>query len=185
MKQFSTARDYVIAAAADPSLACIPFQVAADALDVGRSAIEARVRAGKLVAIAIGRTRYVTVASVQQQLREWDNEVETITSLLEAEARRGTATLSYNPVMGAVGRKTTVPNDRKIIGHILGAISRTSFETHGFLLTAMVVRNGTARPSPAFYDLADDLDPSYQEAETNEEYHDQQIRLIQDHYAGA
>ncbi len=185
MKQFATARDYIIAAAADPSLACIPFQVAADALDVGRSAIEARVRAGKLAAIAIGRTRYVTVASVQQQLREWDNEVETITSLLEAEARRGTATLSYNPVMGAVGRKTTVPNDRKIIGQILGAISRTSFETHGFLLTAMVVRNGTARPSPAFYDLADDLDPSYQEAETNEEYHDRQVDLIQRHYAAS
>lgn len=185
MKQFSTARDYVIAAAADPSLACIPFQVAADALDVGRSAIEARVRAGKLVAIAIGRTRYVTVASVQQQLREWDNEIETITRLLETEARRGTATLSYNPVMGAVGRRTDVPNDRKIIGHILGAISRTSFETHGFLLTAMVVRNGTSRPSPAFYDLADELDPSYQEAETNADYHDQQIQLIQQHYSGS
>lgn len=183
MKQFATARDYVVASAADPSLASIPFQVAADALEVGRSAIDARVRAGKLVAVAIGRTRYVTVESIQQQLREWDDEVETITRLLEAEARGGTATLSYNPVMGAVGRKTTVPNDRKIIGHILGAISRTSLETHGFLLTAMVVRNGTARPSDAFYDLADELDPSYQDAETNADYHDQQIQLIQEHYA--
>jgi hypothetical protein len=182
MRQFDTARDYVVATAVNPSLACIPFQAAADALEVGRSAIDARVRAGKLVAIAIGRTRYVTVASVQQQIGDWNNEVETITRLLEAEARRGTATLSYNPVMGAVGRKTTVPNDRKIIGHILGAISRTSFKTHEFLLTAMVVRNGTGRPSEAFYHLADELDASYQEAETNAEYHDRQIELIQEHY---
>jgi len=183
MKQFANAYDYVVATAADPSLSCIPFQIAADALEVGRSAIDARVRAGKLVAVAIGRTRYVTVESIQKQLREWDDEVETITRLLEAEARRGTATLSYNPVMGAVGRKTMVPNDRKIIGHILGSISRTSFKTHGFLLTAMVVRHGTGRPSDAFYDLADELDGSYQDAETNGDYHERQIQLIHEHYA--
>lgn len=185
MNEFMTARDYVASSAKDPSLACIPFQVAADALEVGRSAIDARVRAGKLVPVTIGRTRFVTIASVQEQLSEWDNEVGTITRLLEAEASRGTATLSYNPVMGAVGRKTTVPNDRKIIGQILGAISRTSFETHGFLLTAMVVRNGTARPSDAFYDLADELDPSYQVAKTNADYHNRQIQLIQQHYTGS
>lgn len=185
MCEFGSASEYVIAASTLHDLACVPFQVAADALGIGRSAVDARVRGGKLETIKIGRVRYITLASVKRQIDDWQNEVTKVKILLETEAHKGTRTLNYNPVMGIVGRKTTTPNDRTVIGRILGEISRKSFADNGFLLTAMVVQSGSGQPSGAFYDLAEELDPSYSNAATDVGYHKAQIDLIQAHYASS
>lgn len=182
MKTFDRAGDYVVAASNDPAQTAVPFQLAADALGVTRSAIEGRVRAGKLTPIKIENTRYVTLASVKAELDEFEREVAAVTRLLEAEAKKGTRTLPYNPVMGAIGRKTTTPHDRTVIGRILGEISRRSFKEDDFLLSAMVVRNQSGQPSPAFYDLAEELDRRYEDAETDRAYHEAQLDLIAKRY---
>ncbi|WCP72198.1 hypothetical protein [Sphingomonas hankookensis] len=182
MTTFSDARSYILAAFADSGLAIVPFQLVADALDVSRAAVEGQVRANKLEAIKIGRTRYVTLRSIRRQLEDWENEVATVRAFLERAAKDGTLTLAYDPVMGVIGRKTSTPNDRTVIGKILGQISRESYKQHGFLLSSMVVQKQTGEPSDAFYGLAGDIDPSADDYDTWKEYHNAQLALIAAHY---
>lgn len=183
MTTFNDARSYILAASADAGFATVPFQLVADALGVTRAAVDGQVRAGKLSTITIGKTRYITLRSIKRQIDDWESEVATVKAFLEAAARKGTSKLTYDPVMGAVGRKTSTPNDRLVIGRILGQISRETYREHGFLLSAMVVQKQTGEPSDAFYDLAGDIDPSNEECETWTDYLEAQLKKIADHYA--
>jgi hypothetical protein len=183
MTTFNDARAYILAASADAGFATVPFQLVADALEVTRSAVDGQVRAGKLETITIGKTRYIALRSIKRQFDDWEAEVATVKSFLEAAARKGTLKLTYEPVMGAVGRKTSTPNDRAVIGRILGQISRETRKEYGFLLSAMVVQKQTGEPSEAFYGLAGDIDSSHENYETWSEYLEAQLMKIGKHYS--
>lgn len=182
MTTFNDARAYIIAASADAGFATVPFQLVADALGVTRSAVDGQVRTGKLSTITIGKTRYITLQSIKRQIDDWEAEVAAVKAFLEAAARKGTLKLTYEPVMGAVGRKTSTPNDRTMIGRVLGQISRETYREHGFLLSSMVVQKQTGEPSDAFYGLAGDIDPSNDDFETWPEYLEAQLEKIAHHY---
>lgn len=183
MTTFNDARAYILAASADAGFATVPFQLVADALGVTRSAVDGQVRAGKLSTITIGKTRYITLKSIKRQIDDWEGEVATVKSFLEAAARKGTLKLTYESVMGAVGRKTSTPNDRTVIGRILGQISRETLRGDRFLLSAMVVQKQTGEPSEAFYGLAEDIDPTHENYDTWSEYLTGQLAKIAKHYS--
>jgi len=181
MAEFDDTIAYLAALEADPDLAVLSMQMTADALGVGRGAIVNRINAGSLEAIKIGRVRYVLAGSVINILSERKAEVATVKLFLEEIASLGFST-TYAPVMGKIDRSTTIPNDRSIIGRILGEISRESYEEHGFLLSALVNNSALGKPSESFFLLAGDLDPSYDDADTDEDYLAAQLRLIHAHY---
>ena len=183
MPTFNDARAYILAASEDAGFATVPFQLVADALGVSRSAVDGQVRSGKLSTITIGKTRYITLRSIKRQIDDWEAEVAKVKAFLQTAARNGIAKLTYEPVMGAVGRKTSTPNDRTVIGRILGQISRETCREHGFLLSAMVVQKQTGEPSDGFYDLAGDIDPSSDDFETWPEYLEAQLEKIARHYS--
>lgn len=182
MPTFPDARAYIVAASEDAGFATVPFQLVADALGVSRSAVDGQVRSGKLSTITIGKTRYITLRSIKRQIDDWEAEVAAVKAFLEAAARKGTMKLTYDPVMGAVGRKTSTPNDRTVIGRILGQISRETYRQNDFLLSAMVVQKQTGEPSDGFYDLAADIDPSTDDYNTWTEYLEAQLEKIARHY---
>lgn len=182
MIEFDDTVAYLTALEADPDLAVLSMQMTADALGVGRGAIVNRMSAGSLEAIKIGRVRYVLAGSVINILSERRTEVAAVKYFLEEIAELGCST-TYAPVMGKIDRSTTVPNDRTIIGRILGEISRESYEEKGFLLSALVNNSALRKPSESFFLLAEEIDPSYSDAETNEDYLADQLRLIHAHYS--
>lgn len=182
MDRFDDAKAYLKALESDGEYAIIPVQMAADVLNVGRSAVTHRVRSGSLEAIQIGSTRYIVAASLSNLLSEHRAEVETVKGFLVEIARCGAAT-TYAPVMGKIDRSTTVPNDRSVIGRILGEISESSFDEHGFLLSALVMKGKLGRPSDAFFGLAERIDSRYETATSNEAYLMDQLRRIHKHYA--
>lgn len=182
MQRFENASEYLEALDADADYAILPIQMAADVLSVGRSAIVHRVRMGNLEAIEICNTRYILAASLSNVLSMHRSEVETIKRFLVEIARCQRAT-TYAPVMGKIDRSSTVPNDRSVIGKILGEISRDSFSQHGFLLSALVMKGKLGRPSDAFFELALELDPRYKKTASDESYLGNQLDRIHAHYA--
>lgn len=184
MEHFSDPVGYLSALEKDSAYAIIPVQMAADILGVSRSAVAQRARNGSLEAIKIGATRYILAESVSNLLDAHRTEVEAVKGFLIEIARCKAAT-TYAPVMGKIDRSTTTPHDRLVIGRILGEISEESYEQHGFLLSALVMKGNLGRPSDAFFDLAADIDASYDKAASNEAYLKNQIRRIHKHYASA
>lgn len=160
MRAFENAAEYCIALARDPSIAAITFQMAGEALDVGRAAIARQVKEERLEEIRVGKHRMVRASSVYDRVSHFNSLVATVENFLIDLARRGEVT-SYGPVMSIVGLKPAMPADRKLIGQILGAISRKSWATNGFFLSAMVFKKDKQYPSDSFYWLAEDLDSDY------------------------
>lgn len=182
MKHFGNAAAYLSALEKDAAYSIIPVQMVADILAVGRSAVTHRVRNGSLEAIQIGSTRYILAASLSNLLDEHQTEVKAVKGFLIEIAQCGAST-TYAPVMGKINRSTTVPHDRLVIGKILGQISEESFEEHGFLLSAMVMKGKLGRPSDAFFGLAEQIDARYGKAASNEAYLKDQLKRIHKHYA--
>lgn len=184
MQCFDDALAYLKFLENDADYAIIPFQMAAEALGVSRGATAYRVRSGSLKAVQIGSARYIFAASLSNLVSQRRAEVETVKSFLVDIASCGAAT-TYAPVMGKVDRVTTVPNDRAEIGKILCKISEESFEEHGFLLSALVMKGKLGRPSDAFFNLAERLDPRYRRAASNDAYIKKQLKRIHKHYVTA
>lgn len=160
MKKFPDSAAYCMALKHDPSLAAIPFQVAAEALDVGRSAIDRQVKAGELEEIQVGHHRLVRAEDVYLKLEQWNSMVRAVEKFLVESARKGETTV-YGPVMEIVGLNSATPTHRKTIGKILGEISRKSWAENRFLLSAIVFNKSKGCPSDSFYFLAEELDQDY------------------------
>ncbi len=176
--EYKHVSDYLTALLKDPSLAAVPIQMAADALDVSHAAIAGRLRKGTLEELRIGRTRLVRASSISAQTLAFDADVAAVRSFLEEIASTGVTT-TYTPVMKVINRSPTIPNDRAYIGKVLGVISEATMkEGRGFMLSALVYNTSLRRPSDSFYGLADDIDETYENFETDEEYLQEQLSKI-------
>ena len=164
--EFEVAGDYLRALRSDSTLAVVPFQVAADAWDVSRAAIDGMVRDGRLEGVQIGKTRYVRASSLNALISAWNDRVTQVRESIERHARKGEVVF-YEQVMTPLGLKTTVPADRKRIGAILGAISEQTYHEHGFLITAIVHRkaHGKTHPGPGFEEIARELGVRFSDGE--------------------
>ena len=153
--KFDEAYDYLRALKSDPTLAVVPFQVAADAWGVSRATIDGMVRDHRLEGVRIAKTRYVRASSLNALIGAWNDEVTQVRKSIEKHARKGEV-MFYKSLMTPLGLKTTVPADRKRIGAILGVIAEQTHHEHGVLLTAIVHRKapGKTRPGPGFQEIA-------------------------------
>ena len=115
-------------------------------------------KGGRLEGIRVGATRYVRASSFNALLNKWDDQVATVRKQLERNAR-DREIIFYAPLMATLGMKSTIPADRKLIGAILGTISRETYDRDQILLSAIVHRQSTGATSagPGFFDLAGDL----------------------------
>lgn len=182
MKQFNTMQGYLNALALNPSLSILTYQMVADAVGLTRAAIARQVKNGTLEGVSINGSNYVLAQSVIRKNKEEANEVAIIKSALEDFAKRGETT-TYEPVMALTGRTHTNPNDRGMIGKILGAISRDSMDRHGFLLSALVFNKIQKAPTGSFFGLAEEIDEdNYAAFESAEQYLHDQLDKIFAHY---
>lgn len=176
MTNFESLSHYLDALKDQPAkLAVIPLQLVADHRGVTRASIDLMVKAGRLRAIRIGRTKFVAAESLLELEAGERREIKKVRSYLEELARAGQRSVFYEPVMDIIGLKPSVPADRGRIGWILGAISEATLAESGILLSVLVHRKtaGTTRPGPGFFELAKsfeyewDNDNEFVEAETD------------------
>ena len=155
--QFDDIATYLSELQGQPFYAILPLQQAGDALGISRSAVSQRIKAGKLDGVKLGRTVYACALSVLAVLDQEKENVRTIQRFLEGVAHKG-GTTHYTEVMPLVGLSPKIPNDRLIIGRLLGHLSRdTNRGKHPVLLSALVFNQSLGRPSDAFFNLADEL----------------------------
>jgi hypothetical protein len=179
MQRFSDVDAYLDALRADPSLAVISMKMAASALGVSRALIERQLESAALDGVKVGKVRCVRALAVIGRQDAFAEKIAKVRLMLEdVAARRGTTT--YSPVMEQVGMSTKIPNDRALIGRILGIISRESHRRHKFLLSALVFNSNAGKPSPSFFQLA--LDLGYTGG-NEDRFLRGQLKRIWDHYA--
>lgn len=180
MVKYFDAKAYLKALRADSSLAVISMKMAAAALGVSRALIERQLESGALDGVKIGKVRCVRAAAIIARQDAFDEKVDKVRRMLEGvAARRGTVT--YAPVMELVGMSTKIPNDRAVIGRILGIISEeTQRRPDKFLLSALVFNSNAGKPSPSFFQLARKL--NYAVA-NEEQFLNRQLKKIWNHYA--
>jgi len=165
--------------AKDPSLAVLPFNVAANAVGVSRAAIERMLADGRLSEIVVGDMRCVRANGVVDLVEKMDQRVNAAFARLEVVARQR-ATLTYRPLMEEVDLDYTLSRDRNVIANVLDRVSRRSNKEHGILLSVLVHRkNGAALPGPGFFALATEL--GYAVAD-KAEFFDEQIERVWMHY---
>jgi len=149
---------YLRALEHDPSLAIMSVQMVAEFRGVTRAAIDRLLRLGRLEEIKVGKTRYVRASSVVALQSGEDERIAKVKRYLEDCAREGTHHLFYDPVMSSVGLSWQVPNDRWVIGVILGEISRQTWRDHRIVLSVLVHKKtpGVTKPGPGFFGLFDE-----------------------------
>ncbi|MGU3496113.1 hypothetical protein ACLBXM_18890 [Xanthobacteraceae bacterium A53D] len=154
--EFSTLKEYLAALRNDPTLAVIPASLVADHLEITPAAVSARVRAGHLQGVRIGRTPFIRIKSLFDEEERYKKQVAAVKTALEAYAKTGVSSIFYEPIMTPIGLSTTVPAHRQLIGRILGDISEETEADNKGMLTVLVHRNtqGKTRPGPGFFDLA-------------------------------
>ncbi len=140
-----------------PFNAILPLQQAGDVLGVTRATISQRIKRGKLDGVKVGGTVYACALSVLAVIDQEYESVRIIQTFLERVATKGETT-NYSVVMPLVGLSSQIPNDRLVIGRLLGSVSRNSHAKSGkILLSALVYNQSLNRPSDAFFGLADQL----------------------------
>ena len=156
MQTYADSKSYVAALKDDSALSIVSLQMAGDVFDVGRAAIDRQLKQGTLKGIKVGKVKWVLAASIDARMAEEEARVRVVRTFLEAVARKQETT-TYEPVMRLVGMQTTVPNDRALIGAILGKITRDTWAKHQFMLSALVFNKALRRPSESFFLLAEGL----------------------------
>jgi|SRR5579863_1349574 len=84
-----------------------------------------------------------------------DDLIRVRSHLIGVASRR--ETITYTDLTTAVGIPWSHrnPNDRKLIGELLGEISKQEYERGRPMLTAIVVQKGVDYPGPGFYGFLD------------------------------
>lgn len=157
---YETLTDYISAYRDNPSIVGLPVPVVAEHLGVTPAAIAARVRAGSMQGLKIGRHSFVSLKSILDDEDKMAADVKVIEKYLWKIAKAGTPAIFYEPVMTAVGLTHRVPAERNRIGAILGKVSEQSQDECKVMLSVLVHRKtaGVTRPGPGFFDLARHLE---------------------------
>jgi len=188
---FESVNDYLDAFSKDTKIAALPVKAAADFLELKPQTILQKLKTGELTAITIAREnskwRGVSIQSLLEIQKQYNKNKQTIFNTLKTCARRKQSFITYSSLMQKIGLRSDKPQDRRMIGKMLGDISITTFEDNGFLLSALVVKqrpgweeNGL--PSDAFFNLAEEIDKNYSIFEDDWAYLDEQLQKIKNHY---
>ena len=184
MKTYPDVEAYLQDLDTDPRLAVVSRQMAADALGLQRSTIDKRLKDKKLTGIKIGKMTCVSAWSINEELRLDSVMVAKMRQHLSRLATLG-QTVEYSPFMAAFGLDSNLTAHRNQVGRLLGKLSTTTFEEHGFLLSVLVVYKGSGIPADSFFGLAgeDNLDdPDYADAASDEAYFASHSQKVFDHF---
>lgn len=160
MQTFKTASDYIESFSdADPDsllYSIIPKTIAAEASGVTRATLDKWIKNGDITQIKIGKTKYVSLASV---LERFLGEVKMQNLALEyiESAARERRTVTYGDLMNHLSLDHKIAPHRTKIAKILGAISRSSVQSYGLMISAIVVLKGYDIPSDGFFELVEIL----------------------------
>jgi len=132
----------------------------------------------------VGGARFVRAMSLNSDMEAADKRMVTVRTALEGLATAGEVT-TYEPIMEQIGLKTRNPAHRKLIGKILGDITRESHAEHGITLSVLVHRKtgaGRSTPGPGYFVIMEQmglLGPDDDKVAFAEE----QLRLVFVHYS--
>ncbi len=141
------------------SWAIVPKTVAMKWLGITSLTFDKWVKAGRIQQLRIReakRERCILAKSVFDILTEREERKEKTWNMLAERARKG-GTITYSDLMRHVGMTANFPNDRKVMGSMLGEISRETAREHGFMLSALAVLKNTGIPSDSFFEQVEDL----------------------------
>ena len=168
MLKFDDVASYLKAIENNPSIAGVPIPLVADHLDITPAAVTGMINTGRLEALRISRSTFVSAKSLIEYQGARERDVNIVERYLWSLASSGTLAVFYEPVMATIGLTPAVPAHRKRIGEILGTISEKSFDEHGVMLSVLVHRKsaGQTKPGVGFFELAKGmgLDTSDEEA---------------------
>ncbi len=196
--KFSNLEDYLEKVSEEPDLyAFVPISLAAQAIGVNRSTLNDLVRARTLKKIVIRgddlKWQGIQVASLKgymEKIEEKQAVYEGYTSaarevLIETAKSKGL--IAYGELMSKIGLNSNVPNDRTIIGRVLGDISSESWKKSKFMLSVLAVLKSTEMPNSVFFDLAEELDDtfSFDDEDDWDDFFEKQRRKIYRFYSGS
>jgi len=167
MQIYPSTSDYLAQFGTSRTLAVLPISQAAEHLEITPSAVVSRLRTGRLEGLQIGKTKFVLVASLQEEMATFEADVSAVQKQLKTYVKKGRVPIFYEPVMSPIGLNWQIPADRTRIGKILGAVSRRTHEEDGVLLTVIVHRKraGTTSPGDGFFNLATNLGYNFNDSD--------------------
>lgn len=171
--EFETVGEYLDSFKAKPfELGILPVPLAADHLGKTPAAVTAMVKAQTLRQIVIGKNKFVQTASILDREAGAVDQEKIVRNYLIDMLKRGETSTFYEPLMDAIGLKTTIPWHRTRIGAILDVISKQSHQERGVVLSVLVHRKapGTTRPGPGFWGMAEDEGLFDPDAEDRDEF---------------
>ncbi|CQD36005.1 hypothetical protein [Yersinia mollaretii] len=161
MEQFDVLDEYLAALSEEPKLAIVTVSMAMQVCGVKSPTVHRMMQDERLRGVKIEKNKYVLASSLAAFSRARDERTAIVRNKLETLAKAGRAAY-YNEVMDIIDLSHQLTNDRKIIGEILGTISRQTHSEFGFLLSVLVhkkpqSRSSSSYPSDGFYNLAEEL----------------------------
>ena len=159
MKSYIDVREYLSDLSTNSAPALLPIQMIADHRDAARATIERMIKQEQLTGVTVGKGKFVDARSLLILEEEERTKVAKVRKYLEECGGAGVRSIFYDSVMGIIGLKTDIPYDRKIIGEILGDISKDTWNEAGILLSVIVHKktSGKTRPGSGFFTLANEL----------------------------
>ena len=149
---------------------------------VSKQAITNAIQRQTLTGVKIGKTQCVLMDDlvIEHEAKTADY-IKTV-SLIEKKAARGSV-LEYGKGMEAIGLDHTLSWQRNRYAKLLETISRESYEEHGILLTALVVRKGSKSPSNGFFTMARGLGFTFEDTPTGRAtFAAKQMAKVWNHY---
>lgn len=137
----------------------IPVTAVADHLGKSAPGITAAMRAGTLGEIKIGKTKFVSAASLLDRAAEEKRQEKVVKRYLLNMIKNGQRSTFYGPLMAELGMETTIPWHRNRIGAILDSVSKESHrdKKRKVVLSVLVhaKTSGTTRPGPGFWGMVE------------------------------
>ena len=183
-----TLDEYIKAYEAEPEkYAVISVAMAADHLGITSAAIGQRIKSGQLQGLTIEGNaknwRVVMLHSLVESIRSKRERNQSIIAktkkvLTTIAANKSKPTIAYSVLMERVGLNYRNPHDRKLIGELLGQITRESFEQDKLMLSVLAVEKNTGLPTESFFLLAEELGTFDFEEDDYEEFFESQCRKV-------
>lgn len=170
---------YLVALTSDPKLATVSIPMAAEFLGMTTQGVIQRVKRGRLSAVKVGGTRLILASELFEIYENNKNETRRIKDYLVKRIQSTKEIMTYRPVMEHFGYNYKLQADRLRFGDLLGWISEETEESHGVLLSVVVVRQDTNLPSEdGFIGLLNKLRPGWNREHDLDEYVAKEIARV-------
>lgn len=154
-------RDYVLALESALTLGdvFIPIPMAASTLAVEQTTIRGYIRKGDLKPFQITsawdeKWSGVSARSLLAKVHAIDKEISNLIEPIDRDLKSlGGKKVEYGKLMEKHGLSWKNPNDRKLVGIVLGEVSMASWKEHGVVLSVQVVAKKDNQPNSVFFEL--------------------------------